>query len=134
MVVRKSPKRSVVRYSVSTGLAAAIVAVYFRWLHVNETTVALTLLILILVVAANWGLRQSIYLSFVSSALFNFFFLPPVMTFTIRDGRNWVALLSFLVTGIVASRLAERARTQAKIARGRQKRRSGSMSSARRCC
>jgi two-component system sensor histidine kinase KdpD len=95
--------------------------VYFRWLHVNETTVALSLLMAILVVAANWGLRQAVYLSVLSAAAFNFFFLPPVLTFTVGDGRNWVALLAFLVTGIVASRLAERARTQAKIARRRQK-------------
>jgi two-component system sensor histidine kinase KdpD len=94
---------------------------YFRWLHVNETTVALTLLVAILVVAANWGLRQSIYLSLLSAVAFNFFFLPPVMTFTIGDGRNWVALLAFLVTGIVASRLAESARTQASIAQQRQR-------------
>jgi two-component system, OmpR family, sensor histidine kinase KdpD len=112
--------RSVVRYVVSTSVTAAIVAVYFRWLHVNETTVALTLLLVILVVAANWGLRQAIYLSLLSSAAFNFFFLPPVLTFTIRDARNWVALLAFLVTGVIASQLAERARTQAKIARRRQ--------------
>jgi two-component system sensor histidine kinase KdpD len=111
----------VVRYTVSTSIAAAIVAVYFKWLHVNETTVALTLLMAILLVAANWGLRQAIYLSLLSAAAFNFFFLPPVLTFTVGDGRNWVALLAFLVTGIVASQLAERARTQAKIAQRRQK-------------
>ena len=94
---------------------------YFRWVHVNEITVALTLLILILLVSANWGLRHAIYLSFLASAAFNFFFLPPVLTFTIREGRNWVALFTFLVTGIVASQLAERARQQAKIARRRQR-------------
>jgi two-component system sensor histidine kinase KdpD len=43
-----------------------------------------------------------------------------VLTFTIGDVRNWVALLAFLVTGVIASRLAERARTQARIARRRQ--------------
>ena len=102
-------------------MTAAIVAVYFRWLHANETTVALTLIMGILLVASNWGLRQAIYLSFLSSAAFNFFFLPPVLTFTVRDGRNWVALFAFLVTGIVASQLAERARAQAKIARKRQR-------------
>jgi two-component system sensor histidine kinase KdpD len=110
-----------VRYAVSTTALAAIVAVYFRWGHVNETTVALTLLILILLVSANWGLRHAIYLSFAASAAFNFFFLPPVLTLTIRDGRNWVALATFLMTGIVASQLAERARQQAKIARRRQR-------------
>ena len=106
---------------VSTATAAVIVAVYFRWLHVNETTVALTFMIGILVVAANWGLRHSIYLSILSAAAFNFFFLPPVLTFTVGDGRNWIALLAFLVTGIVASQLAERARSEAKISRRRQR-------------
>lgn len=109
------------RYSASTVAVAVIVAVYFRWLHANETTVALTLLILILVVSANWGLRLAIYLSFLASAAFNFFFLPPVLTLTIRDGRNWVALGTFLLTGIVASQLAERARQQARLARRRQR-------------
>ena len=109
------------RYSISTATAAAIVAVYFRWLHVNETTVALTFLVGILVVAANWGLRHSIYLSILSALAFNFFFLPPVMTFTIGDGRNWVALFAFLATSIVASQLAERARREAKISRRRQR-------------
>jgi two-component system sensor histidine kinase KdpD len=84
-------------------------------------TVALTMIIAILIVAANWGLRHSIYLSILSSAAFNFFFLPPVLTFTIRDARNWVALFAFLVTGIVASQLAERARREAKSSRRRQR-------------
>ena len=110
-----------VRYVVSTGTVAVIVAVYFRWLHVNETTVAMTLMVGILLVAANWGLRHAIYLSVVSAVAINFFFLPPVMTLTIGDGRNWIALLAFLVTGIVASQLAERARTEAKTSRRRQR-------------
>ncbi|MCU1320117.1 MAG: Osmosensitive channel histidine kinase KdpD, partial [Edaphobacter sp.] len=121
MGVRRSALRSAVRYTVSTGTVAVIVAVYFLWAHANETTVALTLLIAILLVAANWGLRHAIYLSILSSAAFNFFFLPPVLTLTVRDGRNWVALFAFLVTGIVASQLAERARREAKISRRRQR-------------
>ena len=86
---------SIVRYSISTASAAVIVAVYFLRLHVNETTVALTFLIGILLVAANWGLRHSIYLSILSAAAFNFFFLPPVLTFTVGDGRNWSPCLHF---------------------------------------
>ncbi|MBS1800320.1 MAG: DUF4118 domain-containing protein [Acidobacteria bacterium] len=119
--MRRSVQWSLMRYSVSTAAVAVIVAVYFRWPHVNELTVAFTLLIVILLVSANWGLRHAVYLSFLCSAAFNFFFLPPVLTFTIRDGRNWVALGTFLVTGIVASQLAERARRQAKIAQRRQR-------------
>ena len=121
MGVQRRPVQTVLRYTASTSASALIVAVYFRWLHVNETTVALTLLVGILLVAANWGLRHSIYLSIISALAFNFFFLPPVMTFTVGDGRNWVALFAFLVTGIVASQLAERARREAYISRQRQR-------------
>ena len=109
--MQRKLRYSLFRYSISTASAAVIVAVYFRWPHVNETTVALTFLVGILLVAANWGLRHSIYLSILSAAAFNFFFLPPVLTFTIGDGRNWVALLAFLVTGIVASTSMLAART-----------------------
>jgi two-component system sensor histidine kinase KdpD len=121
MGVQRKLTRSILRYSISTATTAVIVAVYFRWLHVNDTTVAMTFLVVILLAAANWGLRHSVYLSIVSALAFNFFFLPPVMTFTVGDGRNWVALFAFLVTGFVASQLAERARREAKISRRRQR-------------
>ena len=119
--VQPSIKWSVARYGLSTGALAAIVAVYFLWLHANDLTVALTMLIVVLLVSANWGLRHAVYLSFASSAAFNFFFLPPALTFTIRDNRNWVALGTFLLTGIVASQLAERARSEASISQRRQR-------------
>ncbi len=57
----------------------------------------------ILLVAANWGLRHSIYLSLLSAIAFNFCFLPPIFNFTVGDSRNWVALFAFLATAIVAS-------------------------------
>ncbi len=110
----------VLRYGASTAMIAVIVAVYFRWAHANEMTVALTFLMVILLAAANWGLRHAVYLSILSSAALNFFFLPPVRAFTIGDSRNWVALFAFLLTGIVASQLAERARREAKMSRCRQ--------------
>jgi two-component system sensor histidine kinase KdpD len=60
-------------------------------------------------------------ISVVATALYNFFFLPPIGTFTIADPQNWLALMAFLVTAIVASRLSERARDEASDARARQR-------------
>jgi two-component system sensor histidine kinase KdpD len=99
-------------YCVTTGIVGAIVFVYYRLIHVNSTTVALSLLIGVLIVSAMWGVRQAIYMSFLSASVFNYFFLPPVLTFTIGDSQNWVALFAFLIAGIVASQLAERARRE----------------------
>lgn len=109
-----------VRWLLAFASLAAIVLVYKYWFHVNPTTVALTLLLLILVFAAQWGLRYAVVVSIVATACYNFFFLPPVNTFTINDPENWLALFVFLVTAILASRLAQSARNQADQARARQ--------------
>ena len=44
---------------------------------------------------------------------FNFYFFEPIGTFTIDDPRNWVALFSFLVTSLIASRLSTEAKWRA---------------------
>jgi two-component system sensor histidine kinase KdpD len=83
--------------------------------------VALTLLLLILVLAAEWGLRYAVAISLLATALYNFYFLPPAGTFTIADPQNWLALFAFLMTAIIASRLSDKARDEAAEARGRQR-------------
>lgn len=100
---------------------AAIVAVYRLFPSINPTTVALTLLLYILVLAAWWGLRYAIVASIAASACFNFFFLPPVGTLTIADTQNWVALFAFLGTAIIASQLSNRIQIEAHQARARER-------------
>jgi two-component system sensor histidine kinase KdpD len=112
---------AVTRWSLAFIALAGIVLVYHRWLHVNPTTVALTLLLFILLLAAEWGLRYAVVISVIATALYNFFFLPPIKTFTITDPQNWLALVVFLATAIIASRLSERARNEASDARARQR-------------
>src|SRR5262249_59602964 len=51
---------------------------------------------------------------------FNFFFLPPVGTFTIADPQNWIALFAFLGTSLIASRLSTAAKNRALDAIARQ--------------
>jgi len=102
-------------------MLAGIVAVYHLWLHVNTTTVALTLLMLVLLLAAKWGLRYAVATSLVASVAYNYYFLPPIGTFIITDPENWLGLFAFLVTSVVGSRLSERAREEADDARLRQR-------------
>lgn len=100
---------------------AAIVAIYRLIAPVSPTTVALTLLLYILVLAARWGLSYAVLASIAASACFNFFFLPPVGTFTIAETQNWVALFAFLGTAIIASHLSNRIRTEARQAKARER-------------
>ena len=98
----------------------ALIVAIGRRLHVNSTTVALMFLVTVLLTSAYWGLRYAVLMAVVATAAFNFFFLPPFGTFTIADPQNWVALFAFLVTALVASNLAERARREAEGAQQRR--------------
>ena len=109
------------RWIIALGALAGIVTVYRRWLHVNSTTVALTLLLYILLVAARWSLRYAVAIAVIATASYNFYFLPPVGTFTITDPQNWLALFVFLATGVIGSRLSQRARDEAEEARTRER-------------
>jgi two-component system, OmpR family, sensor histidine kinase KdpD len=55
-------------------------------------------------------------MSVIATLAFNYFFLPPIGTFTISDPQNWIALFAFLVTAVTASELSERARRGARVA------------------
>ncbi len=90
-------------------------------LPVNATTVALTFLLAILAVSTVWGMAVSVAMSVAAMLAFNYFFLPPVGTFTIADPQNWVALIAFLVVAVLASRLSTRARQKAADASARQR-------------
>jgi two-component system sensor histidine kinase KdpD len=97
--------------------------------------IALAFLTAVLASAITYGLWPALYTSIVSMLAFNFFFLPPLYTFTITETENVVALFFFLVIAFIASNLAARVRSQAVVARPRQDH-GGSLSvqpQARRC-
>jgi two-component system, OmpR family, sensor histidine kinase KdpD len=113
--------RLTIRILTSVALIAAIVVVYFRFLQVNVTTVALTMLLAILGIAAEWGLTESLVASVAAMLAFNYYFLPPIGTFNIDDPQNWVALTAFLITAVTASQLSIRARRRTAEADARRR-------------
>jgi two-component system sensor histidine kinase KdpD len=118
--VKTGVRTQAVRYALVVAAIGAITAVDFR-LHLNHTTVALMFLVTVLLTSAYWGLRYAVVMALIATATFNFFFLPPYGTFTIADPQNWVALFAFLITALVASNLAERARLEAEGAKQRRR-------------
>ena len=73
----------------------------------------------VLVVSVVWGGWLGIATAVLSAAAFNFFHLPPVGQFTVRQSENWVALGAFLVVAMLASSVAAitRARTRDAVER-----------------
>ncbi len=74
--------------------------------------VDLILLAAIVGVAVRYGLWPSLLATIAASLAYNFFFLPPVYTFTITDPTNVAAFVLFMVIAIVVSNLAGRGQTQ----------------------
>jgi two-component system sensor histidine kinase KdpD len=111
----------VLRMAASLGLVAVVVVMYRTILGVNTTTVALTLLLVILGISARWGLLEATVASVAAMLGFNFFFLPPIGTLTIEDPQNYVALIAFLVTAVTASQLSARVRRRAAEAEARRR-------------
>jgi len=111
--VKALTDKQIIRFATAAAVVCLITVVYFRWVRVNPTTVGFTFLLAILVISALWGLRYSIFMALLATAAYNYFFLPPVLRFTIADPQNWIALFTFLFTAIIASQLAERARREA---------------------
>ena len=70
-------------------------------------------------VAVRYGLWPSLLASVAASLCYNFFFLPPVYTFTITDPTNVAAFFFFMLIAILVSNVAARVRTQAMTAIGR---------------
>ena len=89
---------------VGTGLVTSVLKLFSG--HVNTTTVALALLLVVLFVATWWGARPAIIASLLGVLCFNFFFLPPLGTLTIAAPNNWIALIAFLVTAITVGQLS----------------------------
>ncbi|HEY4040754.1 MAG TPA: sensor histidine kinase KdpD [Rhodopila sp.] len=96
-------------------LAIPVATALHEWMGV--TNVALVFLTAILIGAVLYGLGPSVFACFLATLAYNFFFLPPLYTFTIADPDNVVALFFFTVVAVIASNLAARVRGQALAAR-----------------
>src|SRR3954454_6405036 len=92
-----------------------------RFVPDSPTTVGFMYLLAVLLVASTWGFIEAAVAAVAGALCFNYFFFPPVGTLTIADPLNWVALLSFLMTALITSRLSAKAEQRARDAMERQK-------------
>ena len=104
---------SVVAVAVSLGIAETVEPFF------GLENVVLVFMTGIVTIAARFGLWPSILASVVASLCYNFFFLPPIYTFTIADPNNALAFFFFIVMAIIVSNVAARVREQAVTAMAR---------------
>ena len=84
--------------------------------RINSATVAFAFLLVILVTATFTGRNPALLTSLFAMLGFNYFFLPPVRTWTIAEPQNLVAWAAFTVTAVIAGELSAYAKRRAEEA------------------
>jgi two-component system sensor histidine kinase KdpD len=93
-------------------LAGATVVLFTVRGQLSEAHVALVLLLVVLGASAAGGRSLGITIAFVAFLGFDWFFLPPYNTLFVRNPLDWLVLIVFLITSIVAAQLLYRARSE----------------------
>src|ERR1700704_4459275 len=102
---------------VAVAIALGVSEAIQPWFGIEN--VDLVFLTVVVGVAVRYGLWPSLVASVAASLCYNFFFLPPVYTFTITDRTNVVAFFFFTAMAVIVSNVAARVRTQAVAAMAR---------------
>jgi two-component system, OmpR family, sensor histidine kinase KdpD len=107
---------------VAAGVVALCTLIVYPLKHVAPVvSLSVVYIPAVLVVSITWGVWFGVATGVLSAAAFNFFHLPPVGGFEIRDSSNWVALVVFLVVAAIASSVAEVARARTRDAQERRR-------------
>jgi two-component system sensor histidine kinase KdpD len=101
-------------------LAAVLTTVGLAMTSARETTAGMVFLVVVVVTATQAGLAISLYSALLCAISFDYFFLPPIHTLTLAGPQEWVSIITFAVSSLVAGRVAERARIQKEQAEQRR--------------
>jgi len=107
---------ALVALGVVGSLAAATVVVAFLETRAEVPDASTAYLLAVVSMAVAFGTTPAVLTAIASFLLYDFLFIEPVFTFTVRDPREWLNLLLLLVVGIVVGRLAGRERDRAETA------------------
>jgi two-component system sensor histidine kinase KdpD len=123
--VQTRPKLEPVRIEPYLGSAVAVAGTLVIGLllkpFIAVQSISLVFLTAVLASAVAWGLWPSLFAAILSMLAYNFFFMPPLYTFTVGDPENVLALFFFLIVAIIVSNLTARTRSQIMTARSRAK-------------
>jgi two-component system sensor histidine kinase KdpD len=101
-------------------IAAALGAALSLPQQTAVSAVGIVFLMAVLASAALCGLRPALLASLVAALSYDFFFFPPVYSFTFDDWHDALSVFIFLAAAVIVSLLAESLRNRARAARRRE--------------
>jgi two-component system sensor histidine kinase KdpD len=117
---RRSPPRA---YGWAVTICIGITVIASQLLtRIDLTNLAMLYLLGVIFSAVKLGRGPGVVQSFVSVAAFDYFFVPPRMSFSVSDTQYLVTFFSMLLTSLLISHLTSSLRREASVARRREQR------------
>src|SRR6478752_1852525 len=124
-LIRRSLKRTSNRREYLYALVGVAMATAVAWAmdpYFSQANLIMMYLMAVIVIAIRLGRGPSVLASVVSVATFDFFFVPPYLSFAVSDIQYVLTFTIMLIVALVISNLAVRIREQAEVARDRERR------------
>jgi two-component system sensor histidine kinase KdpD len=113
--INKPIARKSVEYLAGMAIAFAVTYAAFR-LHVTLPAISCVYLLMVVLTALHWGIREATAATIASFLLLDYFFTEPLFSLRMENSANWIALGTFELVGLVVSHLSVRVRQEAAIA------------------
>jgi two-component system, OmpR family, sensor histidine kinase KdpD len=114
----KSHKRRFADFVISgmPGCVAIALITYFCFRsRLNLSVTGFLYLIVVVLQSLRGNFASSAFVSVLTVACLDFFFTPPVFSFEVTNSLDILALISYLITGLVITRLTTRVRKEAAV-------------------
>lgn len=105
-------------------LVLVVLLVIIGWFiksFISATNLAMLFLLAVVIVAFRRGLRPAIFTAIIGVLAFDFFFVPPYMTFRVTDTEYLITFAGMIIVGALVSLLVTKARENAFAAESREK-------------
>lgn len=90
--------------------------------RLDLANIVMLFLLGVVLVAFRWGRGPAVLAAVLSVAAFDFFFVPPRLTFAVRDAEYLLTFAVMLIVGLITGHLTARLRYQVQVARSREER------------
>ncbi|TAK08964.1 MAG: sensor histidine kinase KdpD, partial [Candidatus Manganitrophaceae bacterium] len=120
-VLRQTSARTAYLKAAGTVALSTLIAWWMQDFF-SSINMVMVYLLGVVFVASRWGRGPSIFSSVLAVAAFDFFFVPPRLTFAVGDTEYLLTFFVMLLTALVISNLTIRNREQAELARERERR------------
>src|SRR5512143_267590 len=102
-------------YPAAVLVVGAAIALLKLFPQLTASSIALLLQLTVFLCASVWQSGPGVLAAVLATLGFNYFFIPPLYTFTIADPRNVAALFVFLVSGLLIGRLSALSRRRQEL-------------------